>query len=411
MDGGLDLDCGMGGKIQFSQQTANISAYPDAYSATIPKLNLLVAIRAYNVVPDFGMLDIISPTPKRIQTVIRAFCDFYQWCDCRIEAIIDVKKHKKIKEKKQLLANLVREKQNLQEELNNIFITIGQLQDSKKEMEENMMKYQQYASELRLQKDILKTQSEEANARIREKEAVLHKIMKEDSQVSNKIKDYSNQIVNSPTNILTDLETLKGKNEEMKVLSEQKRDMVESKMKAQQNLEEILNSMEGKKNQLDEVIKLVDHQRKLLHIVSVIEKNGIARQEELEELKSSLMSIKKKKITGQEELQALVLKFKTIQEQLIQSIEAVQSELKNLKIAKSKMIDGLKDDAELEEKINSMMEKIKADSKPFCNECEKILNQEKAYLKKIKSEGETQMKTLEVKVKVEKISPKKESKK
>lgn len=72
--------------------------------------------------------------PKRIQTVIRAFCDFYQWCDCRIEAIINVKKQKKIKEKKQLLDNLVREKQNLQEELNNIFITIGQLQDSKKEV-------------------------------------------------------------------------------------------------------------------------------------------------------------------------------------------------------------------------------------------------------------------------------------
>lgn len=64
--------------------------------------------------------------------------------------------------------------------------------------------------------------------------------------------------------------------------------------------------------------------RKLLHNVFVIEKNVIARQEKLEELKSSLMSIAKKKSTRQEELQALELKYKTMQEQLTQSIEAAK---------------------------------------------------------------------------------------
>lgn len=39
------------------------------------------------------------------------------------------------------------------------------------------------------------------------------------------------------------------------------------------------------------------------------------------------------------------------------------------------MVDGLKDDAELEENINLMMEKIEAHSKAFDNEYERILNQ------------------------------------
>jgi hypothetical protein len=76
--------------------------------------------------------DILAP--KRTQSVIRAFCEFYNWCDEHIGSMIDMKKEKKIQERKKMLTDMVAEIQNLQEQLNNVFKVIGQLQDDKKEV-------------------------------------------------------------------------------------------------------------------------------------------------------------------------------------------------------------------------------------------------------------------------------------
>jgi hypothetical protein len=51
------------------------------------------------------------------------------------------------------------------------------------QLEREMNEYQQKATELRLETEMLKTKSEEANVKLKEKEAILTKIIKEDSQV------------------------------------------------------------------------------------------------------------------------------------------------------------------------------------------------------------------------------------
>lgn len=81
------------------------------------------------------------------------------------------------------------------------------------------------------------------------------------TQVSSKIKEYSPQVVDSPSSILVDMENLRVKSNELCELLDEKKKLVEIKMQDRKKMEDIVVKVQLLLNELKDVLKLIDQHR------------------------------------------------------------------------------------------------------------------------------------------------------
>lgn len=81
------------------------------------------------------------------------------------------------------------------------------------------------------------------------------------TQVSSKIKEYSPQVVDSPSSILVDMENLHVKSNELSELWDEKKKLVEIKMQDFKKMEDIGVIVQLLLNELKDVLKLIDQHR------------------------------------------------------------------------------------------------------------------------------------------------------
>uniref|UniRef100_A0A1B6L419 Kinetochore protein Nuf2 N-terminal domain-containing protein n=1 Tax=Graphocephala atropunctata TaxID=36148 RepID=A0A1B6L419_9HEMI len=383
-------------QIQFSQMSI-VGSYQDAYSGAIPRINLLRSIRAFDVVQDFGMLDIISPTPKRTQANLRAIIEFYNWSDFCVCSLIDKKKD--LNDRQKNLKSMMKEREDLKEKLNTTIKTIAQIQDVKKQLEDEILSLQKRASELNPEKQMLKSKTDETTEKLKEKESTLLKINKEELQISNKMKEMANLVVDSPTTVISDLESLRTKHAEIKELSERKRDMVETRMQNQSKVNKDYEDQQLRAEQLNELVKLIDQQRELLKVVQTTDKDMAAAQELLRDLKATLLALGNKRANRQEKLQSSYLRWMTQKPQLMESVEAAIRELNKKNNEKKKINDSLKEDSAVQEKIDSLLHKIKTHIEDFQGDCDALTKQGDDYLKILEENANAHMESVRKEVK------------
>lgn len=80
-------------------------------------------------------------------------------------------------------------------------------------------------------------------------------------KMNRKVTALSSQVVDSPSTVLSDFETLRQQHDEISQLRDQKRDMVEIKMKADDLLQNMLEEQQERVLILDDFLKLIDQLR------------------------------------------------------------------------------------------------------------------------------------------------------
>uniref|UniRef100_A0A1B6HUA6 Uncharacterized protein n=2 Tax=Homalodisca liturata TaxID=320908 RepID=A0A1B6HUA6_9HEMI len=102
-------------------------------------------------------------------------------------------------------------------------------------------------------------------------------------------------------------------------------------------------------------------------------------QELLSDLKANLLAQGSKRANRQEKLQSSYLRWKTLKPQLTESVEAAIRELTEKKNEKNKINDSLKEDSAVQEKIDSLLGKIKKHVEDFQEDYDALIKQENEY--------------------------------
>lgn len=77
-------------------------------------------------------------------------------------------------------------------------------------------------------------------------------------QISSKIKEYSSQVVDSPSSILVDMDNLRIKSNELSEQLDEKKKLVEVKMQDHKKMRDIVVKVQLLLNELKDVLKLID---------------------------------------------------------------------------------------------------------------------------------------------------------